>query len=105
MSGKTAYLENAVLKLLFNSTAIANFADNASSSPATNLYISLHTTDPTDTPATEQTTGETNYTGYARQAVARNSGGWTITGSVASPVAPINFGTRFFLRPPRLTHC
>lgn len=44
MSGKTAYLENAVLKLLFQATAIANFADNAASSPATNLYISLHTT-------------------------------------------------------------
>jgi len=92
MSGKTAYLENAVLKLLFNATAIANFADNTASSPATNLYISLHTTDPTDTPATEQTTGETTYTGYTRQAVARTSGGWTITGNVASPVASITFG-------------
>lgn len=91
MSGKTAYLENAWLKLLLNGTAIANFADNTASSPATNLYISLHTTDPTDTPATEQTTGETTYTGYARQAVARTTGGWTVTGSVAVPVASVNF--------------
>jgi len=60
MSGKTAYLENAWLKLLFQAVAIANIADNAASSPLTALYISLHTADPTDTPATEQTQNETS---------------------------------------------
>lgn len=92
MSGKTSYLENAILKLLFNGTAIANIADNAASSPLTNLYLSLHTADPTDTPATEQTTSETAYTGYARVALARTSGGWTVTSSVVSPTANVDFG-------------
>ena len=49
MAGKTAYLENAILKLIFNGTAIANIADNASASPATGWWLSLHTADPTDT--------------------------------------------------------
>ncbi len=38
--------ENDLLKLIFNATAIANIADNAGSSPLTNLYVSLHTADP-----------------------------------------------------------
>jgi hypothetical protein len=91
MSGKTAYLENAVLKLLFQAVAIANFADDAASSPATNLYLSLHTQDPTDAPATEQTQYETTYTSYARVAVVRTSSGWTVTGNVLTPAADIDF--------------
>ena len=62
MAGKTAYLENAILKLIFNGTAIANIADNAAASPATGWWLSLHTADPTDTPATEQSQSETSYT-------------------------------------------
>lgn len=93
MSGKTAYLENAWLKLLFQAVAIANIADNAASSPLTALYISLHTADPTDTPATEQTQNETSYTGYARVGLTRSSGAWTVTGSAVSPLANVDFGT------------
>lgn len=82
--------ENDLLKLIFNATAIANLADNAASSPATNLYVSLHTADPGESGS--QTTSETAYTGYARVAVARTSGGWTVTGNSVSPVANIDFG-------------
>lgn len=82
--------ENDWLKLIFNATAIANIADNAASSPLTNLYVSLHTADPGE--AGDQTTNETAYTGYARVAVARTSGGWTVTDNSVSPVAPITFG-------------
>ena len=82
--------ENDVLKLIFNATAIANIADNAASSPLTNLYVSLHTADPGE--AGDQTTSETAYTGYARVAVARTSGGWTVTGNSVSPNANIDFG-------------
>ena len=64
--------ENDILKLIFNATAIANIADNAASSPLTNLYASLHTADPGE--AGDQTTNETSYTSYARVAVARTSG-------------------------------
>jgi hypothetical protein len=82
--------ENDLLKLLFNATAIANIADNAATSPLTNLYVSLHTADPGE--AGDQTTSETAYTGYARIAVARTTGGWTVTTNSVSPVANIDFG-------------
>ena len=92
MAGKVDVFENDFLKLLFHGTAIANIADNAASAPLTNLYLSLHTADPTDAAASGQSTSETTYTGYARVAVARTSGGWTVTGNSVSPVANIEFG-------------
>jgi hypothetical protein len=81
--------ENDLLKLIFNATAIANIADNAASSPLTNLYVSLHTSDPGE--AGDQTTNEVTYSSYARIAVARTSGGWTVSGNSVSPVANIDF--------------
>lgn len=81
--------ENDLLKLIFNATGIANMADNAASSPLTNLYVSLHTADPGE--AGDQTTSEITYTSYARVAVARTTGGWTVSGNSVSPVANINF--------------
>lgn len=88
MSKSNAF-ENALLQLIFNATAIANLADNAASSPLTNLYVSLHTADPGE--AGDQSTNEAAYTSYARVAVARTSGGWTVTGNSVSPVANIDF--------------
>ncbi len=81
--------ENDLLKLIFNGTAIANIADNAASSPLTNLEVSLHTADPGE--GGDQTTSECAYTSYARVAVARTTGGWTVTGNSVSPVADILF--------------
>lgn len=81
--------ENDWLRLVFNATAIANMADNAGSSPLTNLYVSLHTADPGE--AGDQTTSETTYTSYDRVAVARTSGGWTVTANSVSPAANIDF--------------
>lgn len=89
MAGKSDTFENDLLKLIFNATAIANMADNAAASPLTNLYVALHTADPGD--AGSQTTSEVAYTSYARVAVARSAGGWTVTGNSVSPVATINF--------------
>lgn len=89
MAGKSNAFETDLLELIFNGTAIANIADNASSSPATNLYVSLHTGDPTD--AGDQTSNECAYTSYARVSVARGAGGWTITGDSVSPVSNIQF--------------
>jgi hypothetical protein len=86
---KSNSFENSLLKLIFNATAISNLADNAASSPLTNLYVSLHTADPGE--AGDQTTSETSYTSYARVAVARTSGGWTVTNNSVSPVANIDF--------------
>lgn len=81
--------ENDLLKLIFNGTAIANLADNAASSPLANFYVALHTADPGE--AGTQNTSECSYTGYARVAVARTAGGWSITNNVVSPVAEITF--------------
>jgi hypothetical protein len=89
MSKSNAF-ENSLLKLIFNATAIANLADNAATSPLTNLYVSLHTADPGE--AGDQSTSEAAYTGYARVAVLRTTGGWTVTNNSVSPVANIDFG-------------
>jgi hypothetical protein len=82
--------ENDLLLLIFNATAIANIADNAAASPLTNLYVALHTADPGE--AGNQSTSEATYTGYARVAVARTSGGWTVTTSQAVNTAVVTFG-------------
>lgn len=84
--------ENDLLKLIFNATPIGNIADNAVTSPLTNLQVSLHTADPGE--AGDQTTNEVSvgqHDTYARVAVARTTGGWTVTGSSVSPVADIVF--------------
>lgn len=87
---KSDTFENDLLKLIFNGTAIANLADNAAASPLTNLYVSLHTADPGE--AGNQSTNEIAYTGYARVAVSRAAGGWTVTANSVSPTSPIEFG-------------
>lgn len=86
---KSDTFENDLMKLIFNATAIANLADNAATSPLTNLYVALHTADPGE--AGTQATSEATYTSYARVAVARTSGGWTVTANSVSPVATISF--------------
>lgn len=81
--------ENDLLKLIFNATAIANIADDAASSPLTDLFVSAHTGDPGE--AGNQQSSECAYTNYARVAVERSSGGWTVTNNSVSPVANIDF--------------
>ena len=87
----TNYFEEAVLKLLFNGTTIDNVASNAATSPAVQLYISLHTADPTE--AGTQLTSECNYTGYARVPVTRTGAGWTITADTAKNTGIVTFPT------------
>lgn len=82
--------ENDLLKLILNAVAIGNIADNAATSPLTNLYVGLHTADPGE--AGDQATSEATYTGYARVAVARTSGGWTVSTNTGTNAAAINFG-------------
>lgn len=78
---------NDELKLIYNATTITGLArDDAA--PVTNIYVSLHTASPA---SGNQQTSEVTYTSYARQAVARTSGGWTVTGASVSPVADIVF--------------
>jgi hypothetical protein len=89
MAGKSDAFETDLLNLIFKATGIANIADNAAASPLTNLFIALHTADPTD--AGNQSSNEVSYTGYARVAVARGAG-WTVTGNQVVPAANIDFG-------------
>lgn len=74
--------QTALVTLLFNNTAMANVGNTGGlqpSSAAGSFYISLHTANPGTTGT--QTTSEAAYTSYARVAVARSSGGWTVTGN------------------------
>lgn len=88
-TGKSATFDNDLMKLIFNATPIANLADNATSSPLTNLYVSLHTATPDV--SGNQLTNEISYTGYARIAVARSISGFTVSGASVSPVGAITF--------------
>jgi hypothetical protein len=81
--------ETAILALIYNATAWANYADNAATVPQTQIAVALHTADPTD--AGNMTSSEIAYVGYARANVNRNTGGWTVTGGTVSPVANIDF--------------
>lgn len=86
---KSTTFSNDLALLIFNAVAIALIADDAASTPLTNLYISLHTSSPGIGGA--QTTNETAYTNYARVAVARTAGGWTVASGAAENAALIQF--------------
>jgi hypothetical protein len=84
---KSDALESGLLALIFNATAIANLAQNNATAPLTNLWVSLHTADPGD--AGTAVTSEAAYTNYARVAVARTTGGWTVSGTAPTQVVPV----------------
>jgi len=71
---KSTSASNSILALIFNATTWNNIAENDSTSPNTDLYLSLHTADPGV--GGSQETNETSYTNYVRIAVARTTGGW-----------------------------
>lgn len=87
--------ESDVLKLIFQNTNWANVGDATGlrgSTTAGSFYVALSTGTLTDT--STQTSTEAAYTSYARQAVARSSGGWTVSGTAPTQVAnaaAINF--------------
>lgn len=81
--------ETAILALVYNATAWANYADNAAGTPQTNIAVALHVADPGDTGT--QATSPAAYTSYTPVNVARTSGGWTVTTGSVSPVANIDF--------------
>lgn len=80
-----------IMKLILLGTAIADIAENDTSSPATTYYAALHTASPGA--GGNQSTNEISYTGYSRVAITRNTGGWTLTGDVANPASAWHFGT------------
>jgi hypothetical protein len=89
---KSNQFESDLLLLVFNNTNIANVGDATGlrgSSTAGSLYLSLHTGDPGE--AGTQATNEIAYTGYARQAVARSSAGFTVSGNAVTLAANVDF--------------
>jgi hypothetical protein len=86
---KTNTWENDLLLLQFNNTNSSLHGDATGlrgSTTAGSYYLSLHTADPGE--AGDQTTSEVAYTSYARVAVARSSGGFTVaTNTVALAAA------------------
>lgn len=93
MSATNAF-ETALLTLYFNNTDHANIGDAAglqNSAAAGSFHVSLHTGDPGEGGA--QNTTEATYGSYARVAVARSAGGWTISGANVSNTAVITFPT------------
>lgn len=77
--------ETELLDLILNNANIANIGDatglRGSTTPGS-LYIALHTADPGE--AGSQTTSEATYGGYARIAVSRSGGQWTVASGSAS---------------------
>lgn len=89
---KSNTFENDLLQLVFNNVDIALIGDAAglqNSATAGSLYVSLHTADPGE--AGTQSTNETVYTNYARVAVARTVGGWTVSSNTVSNAALVQF--------------
>jgi hypothetical protein len=91
-SGKGNNQAIGLLSLIFQAVVSADWATlalNATSSPATSLYISLHNANPGATGT--QATSETAYTNYARVGVVRTTSGWAISGETIDNIAAINF--------------
>ena len=89
---KSDFLENGILKLIYQNSDLANIGDVTGlqgSTTAGNVYVALYTTDPAD----DNSGTEASYTGYARIAVVRSAAGWDVTDNTASNAALITFGT------------
>lgn len=80
---------NSIVNLMYRATAWANVADNAASSPATLVRVSLHTASPGT--GDDQTTNEAAYTNYARQDTARSTGWDAASGGATANSATISF--------------
>lgn len=94
---KSNAYEQALLELIFQAKTYDNIADNAGSSPLTELWFSLHTATPDEDG--EQGTNETAYGGYSRVAVTRSTDGFVVStspsgsteGASVAPTSNITF--------------
>lgn len=93
---------NSIVNLMYRAAAWANVADNAVASPLTNTYVGLYTASPGT--GDDQTTNETAYTNYARQAVARSTGWDAASGGATANAAAISF-PQCGVTGATLTHC
>jgi phage baseplate assembly protein gpV len=82
--------ETSILQHIFQNADVAAIGDATGlrgSSTAGSVYIALFTAAPSDSAQGTETT----YTNYARVAVARSAGGWTVSGNNCSNAAAITF--------------
>lgn len=88
-TGKGNTTSQNFLKLLYQAVTWTGIAVNDTGTPLTNIYYSLHTASVGATG--NQQSNEAAYGLYARQAVARTTGGHSISGQAISPVATVSF--------------
>ena len=92
MTGKTNVFEQALLQAafqaVFTSSGVSTLFQNAAA-PSSAWWMSLHSSDPGI--GGSQNSAESVYTGYARVAVARTSGGFSVSSNSVSPAANITF--------------
>lgn len=86
---KGVAFDNNMLGLIFQAANISLLAQNISGG-ISNLYVSLHTADPS---GGNQNTNEVSYTSYNRVAVSRNNNGWSLNNNVVTNPNPITFPT------------
>lgn len=87
---KSTDASNRVINLMYRATAWATVADNAASTPLTNVYVGLHTGNLTAA-TNSQAENETAFTNYARQAVLRSTGWDAASGGATDNAAAISF--------------
>lgn len=91
---KSTAHKSALAKLIFQNTGAANIGDATglpAAATAGNFYFGLHSAWPGL--AGSQSTSELSYSGYARQAAARSSGGFTESSGVVTLTAALTFPT------------
>lgn len=80
-NSKSDTFENSFLTLIFHNTE-TQYGYGASAASGS-LYVSLHTSDPTES-IVSQETSEADYSGYTRKGISRNDSNWSIT-AVGTP--------------------
>jgi hypothetical protein len=83
----TNTLETDLLNLIFTKTLPA-YLGTLNTTGDASFYLALFTADPTEAGVL---TAEANYGDYARIAVARTAGGWTVSGNQAINTALVQF--------------
>jgi hypothetical protein len=81
---------NRILNLMYRATAWATVADNAASTPLTNVVVALHSA-PLTAGTNSQAENESAYTNYARQNVARSTGWDAASGGSTDNAALLQF--------------
>jgi hypothetical protein len=83
----TNSFETDLLNLIFQKT-LPSYLGTLSGTGDASFYLALFTADPTESGAL---TNEADYGSYARIAVVRTAGGWTVSGNQASNTALVQF--------------